>query len=332
MGEIDFVITWVDGNDSLWRAEKNKYMIATDNQDTMGVMEARFREWDLLRFLFRGIEQFAPWVRKIHFVTWGHLPEWMNVSHPKLHIVNHKDFIPEQYLPTFNSHTIEFNLHRIEGLSEKFVYLNDDTFICKMLSEEDFFANDLPCDYAMMDCLTPEFNHTAIYQLNALSTLNAHFNTEVVKKKKKLWFNKKYGLKGISKNVFLSQYQHFVGFKNGHLPLAYLKSTYEELWNLEGKRLADTCESKFRASDNISIWLIRYWQLVKGQFIPVNPASRGKSFLKYDDEMLESIKYGKYKMICVNDLCNTQEEFDYWQPRIYEAFEKLFPEKSRFEL
>ena len=69
-------------------------------------------------------------VRRIHFVTWGHLPSWLNKEHPKLNIVNHKDFIPEKYLPTFNSHAL-WNMHRIPGLAENFVYFNDDMFLIK---------------------------------------------------------------------------------------------------------------------------------------------------------------------------------------------------------
>ena len=107
---IDFVITWVDGSDPEWEKEKNTYLsgaMALYNN------ERRYRDWQLLRFWFRGTEKFAPWVRKIHFVTWGHIPEWLNTHHEKLRIINHTDFIPRQYLPTFNSNTIDLCLHKI---------------------------------------------------------------------------------------------------------------------------------------------------------------------------------------------------------------------------
>ena len=107
---IDFVIIWVDGSDPEWRAVKNQYVPKAIGEDDQ---EVRYRDWDNLQYWFRGVEKYTPWVNKIHFVTWGHLPKWLNVNHPKLHIVNHKDYIPEEYLPTFNSHTIEMNLHRI---------------------------------------------------------------------------------------------------------------------------------------------------------------------------------------------------------------------------
>lgn len=93
----------------------------------------------ILQYWFRGVEKFAPWVNRIYFVTWGHIPSWLNLSHPKLKVVRHEEFIPTDYLPTFSSHPIELNLHRIKGLSERFVYFNDDTFLIRPVLQEDFF-------------------------------------------------------------------------------------------------------------------------------------------------------------------------------------------------
>lgn len=93
--EIDFVITWVDGNDPDWQKQKMEYSMQPDLSQKQDDRKERYRDWDLLRYWFRGVERFAPWVRRIHFVTWGHLPSWLNKEHPKLNIVNHKDFIPK---------------------------------------------------------------------------------------------------------------------------------------------------------------------------------------------------------------------------------------------
>ncbi|WP_331836427.1 hypothetical protein [Erysipelothrix piscisicarius] len=74
------------------------------------------------------------WVNNVYLITYGHLPDFLNVDHPKLKIINHTDYIPSDYLPTFSSHTIELNMHRIEGLSEHFVYFNDDMFLNQPMS------------------------------------------------------------------------------------------------------------------------------------------------------------------------------------------------------
>ena len=134
---VDFVVLWVDGNDPEWAAEKQKYMgesakIKDSNH------EARWRNWDNLQYWFRAVEKYAPWVRQIYFVTWGHIPEWLNTENPKLRIINHKDYIPQEYLPTFCTCPIEMNLWRISGLSEHFVFFNDDEFLAQRCRNHQF--------------------------------------------------------------------------------------------------------------------------------------------------------------------------------------------------
>ena len=68
------------------------------------------------------------------------------MNHPKLHIVKHEDYIPKVFLPAFNSHVIEMYLHRINGLSERFVYFNDDMYLINRVKQEYFFRRGLPCD------------------------------------------------------------------------------------------------------------------------------------------------------------------------------------------
>ena len=124
--KIDFVMIWVDGGDIEWRKEKNKYAGLPDDEING---EIRFRDWDNLKYWFRGVEKFAPWVNNVYFVTCGHYPKWLNLDCPKLKFVKHEDYIPKEYLPTFSANPIEINLHRIEGLSEKFVYFNDWRYV-----------------------------------------------------------------------------------------------------------------------------------------------------------------------------------------------------------
>ena len=140
--EIDFVITWVDMNDAEWQRDFVKYSNKTENEKN-SVSKARFRDYGLLKFWFRGVEKFAPWVRKIHFVTCGQKPEWLDENHPKINLVDHKNFIPEQFLPSYNSVVIERYLHKIPDLSEHFVYFNDDFYIINHLDKSRFFQNGL---------------------------------------------------------------------------------------------------------------------------------------------------------------------------------------------
>ncbi|MFQ7768319.1 MAG: hypothetical protein ACLRIL_08645 [Fusicatenibacter saccharivorans] len=111
-----------------WRPVKKQGKAAEEMIDNS---TSRYRDWDILKYWFRGVEKFAPWVNQIHFVTYGHVPDWLNEKHSKLHIVKHEDFIPQEFRPTFSSHPIEWNFHRIEWLTENFVYFNDDMFLIK---------------------------------------------------------------------------------------------------------------------------------------------------------------------------------------------------------
>ena len=88
----------------------------------------RYRDWGLLPYLLRGIERYMPFVGRVFLVVSGEsqVPDWADTD--RLHIVYHRDIIPERFLPTFNSTTIELFLHRIAGLGEEFVYFNDDLF------------------------------------------------------------------------------------------------------------------------------------------------------------------------------------------------------------
>ena len=131
--KIDFVITWVDGSDPVWDMQRQETLrkqgIFVD--ESLDNSTARYRDWDILKYWFRGVETFAPWSTKFILLTYGHLPKWLKKEHPKLHIVRHEDFIPAEFLPTFSSHPIEWNFHRIEWLTENFVYFNDDMFLIK---------------------------------------------------------------------------------------------------------------------------------------------------------------------------------------------------------
>ncbi|WP_370840216.1 stealth family protein [Megamonas funiformis] len=184
---IDFVVTWVDGNDPIWQAEKAKYS-PNKNADNRNV---RFRDWDNMQYWFRAVEKFAPWVNKIHFVTYGHLPKWLNTNNPKLNIAKHSDFIPQKYLPTFSSRTIEFNLHRIENLTERFVYFNDDMFLLRPVKRELFFAGKdcLPTDFAITSTLsvTDKKDTVQYAKFNNIVILNSHFDKK--EQMKKIYIN-----------------------------------------------------------------------------------------------------------------------------------------------
>ena len=142
---VDAVYTWVNGADPAHVAKRKLYQAQQDDIHCNGLEEARFRDNDELRYSLRSLECFAPWLRSIIVITDNQTPSWLNQAHPKLRVVDHREFIPERYLPTFNSHVIEAYLHAIPGLAEHYVYLNDDVFLARPSRKTEFFtSNGLP--------------------------------------------------------------------------------------------------------------------------------------------------------------------------------------------
>lgn len=324
--QIDFVVLWVDGADPAWKKEKEEYAVVEGSD----VGAARYREWGNLHFWFRGVERFAPWVRRIHFVTWGHLPPWLNTEHPKLHIVNHRDFMSAKYLPTFNTNPIELNLHRIAGLSEKFVYFNDDTFLINAVEPRDFFDGELPRDRFLMEAILPEEDKIKSIIFNDVKLINTHFSKrETLKKYRRKIYTWKNGKDGI-RNFLLLPWKKFTGFHDDHLPLAFRKETFEQVWEQEPEILHQTCLRKFRNERDVSAWLMRYWALASGAFSPKVLQGVYDNICADDWQSPEVIRRQSCKMICCNDVGECRD-FEQRKRTLIQAFEQILPERSEYE-
>ena len=138
--QIDYVITYVDGSDPEWQREYEKVSGKKINAEK----SERFRSWDNLRYNLRAVEKNLPFIRKVHLVVSGpsQVPSWVNTD--TVHVVYHKDIIPEKFLPVFCSTAIEMFLGFIPGLADNFIYANDDTFVAKTCKISDFFVDGKP--------------------------------------------------------------------------------------------------------------------------------------------------------------------------------------------
>lgn len=334
---IDFVITWVDGSDQAWLRQKSEHVGEVLTNDSQSDDRARYEDWGLLKFWFRGIEKYAPWVRKIHFVTWGHVPEWLNVDHPKLNIVKHSDYIPEEYLPTFSSHPIELNLHRIKDLAEQFIYFNDDMFLIRETEPSDFFRNGLPCMTAGLVPFRIAKGDGLYYPLNNVAIINEHFSLRrSILSHFGKWFNPLYGGAINISSLFMLPFPAFYGFFEQHLPISFLKSTYEEVWRLESEVLDNTSGHRFRNPADVSPWLMENWQMASGSFIP-RSIKFGKAFYLSGDisqslpALVDYIEHQKGKVVCVNDAVLSKNDAESAKRRVQEAFANLLSKPACFE-
>lgn len=329
--EIDFVITWVDGSDKAWREEKARYDTSSGTDDN----EERYRDWELLRYWFRGVEKYAPWVRKIHFITWGHLPSWMNTEHEKLHIVRHEDYIPQKYLPVFNSNLIEIYMHKIEDLSENFVYFNDDFLLIRDTKPEDFFKEGKPCDMlafqpVVANPVNPVMSH--LYLNNSL-VLCKHFNKrENVKAHPGNYFKIGYPPLYFFYNMLELAFPLYTGFYTVHGPSPFCKATFEEIWEKEGEALEAMSVNRFRSNTDLTPYLFREWQKLSNNFKPTNVLKDFAYFniAKDNKKLMDTIRKQKKKIICIND-ANIGTEFERVKQELQETFMQILPEVSSFE-
>ena len=331
--DIDFVVLWVDGSDPDWQREKAKYQGKTLDDSNA---DSRFRDWGLMPYWFRAVEKFAPWVRTVHFVTCGHVPAFLDLKAPKLHHVRHEDYLPAEALPTFSSHALEMSVHRIPGLAEHFVYLNDDTFLLRPMPESAFFQDGLPCTYGAevpLELVGPleVWQHAAV---NDLGVINRHFSKKAqVAKFGKKYVNRAYPWKDNLRTKGLQTLfpGYFYGFKNLHAPVPFLKSSFEELWQAEPELLRSTTLHRFRNPEDVNQWVCLWWQIASGRFPPYNVNSAvcniSPSFI---DSICEAVRSQRWDMYCLNDN-GAGAEFEEMKARLIEAFESILPEKSRFE-
>lgn len=328
---IDIIIPWVDGNDPEWQRSYMEYAHLSNDRDSNTI--SRYRDWDNLQYLFRGIEKFMPWVRKVHFVTCGQKPKWLNINAPKLNFVKHKDFIPDEYLPTFSIRPIELNIHRIPGLSDKFIYFNDDFFVIRPMRPSDYFVNGLPVDMAALDVLRTKESRCLVMANNTI-LINKHFvKNDVMREHRRIWYKLSYG-KYLIKTIHLNGWRFFPGFQNTHLPQPFLKSSFDEVWKVYEKELHETSLHKFRDISDVNQSLVRYWQIVSGGIYPHNVYKSSKYFKLVDaniDQACNAIRERKGNTIILND-SDDITLFEEAKRSILSAFNSILPEKSSFEL
>ena len=331
---IDFVIPWVDGNDPEWRKRKNAF-VGTNAEDER---DERYRDWDLLRFWFRGVEQYAPWVRYIWFICDQEPPKWLNKEHPKLRIVRHEDYLPEEYRPAFSSHPIELNLHRIEGLSEHFVYFNDDMFLLQPVREDFFFKKGLPRDCALLntiptdDLVREPGGHIFTMFLNNASYINRDYNfRKCLRKNIWKWLHPCYG-KDLIRNIMLCTWPRFVGSVEPHLPQAFLKSSFVEAWESDEDILDQTCRHHLRNDLDVNQWLIRLRQIMEGKFVVRKPIRDSVYMIgENNDEVCRLIRSRRCPMICLHDISMPQSLFVRAKKEVHAAFDDILPTTSLFE-
>ena len=149
---MDAVIAYVDGMEPNWRFLYNRHIGGFDFN------ENRFTDYGTLRFVLRGISEHMSFINRVFLIVSSleQVPEYVNDN---VIIITHDQFIPSDFLPTFNANTIEAFLWNIPDLGEEFIYFNDDMIPIGHLNREDFFINGMPClNFRELKTTSSEFN------------------------------------------------------------------------------------------------------------------------------------------------------------------------------
>lgn len=291
---MDIVITYVDGNDPVWKTDYEKYT-------KVPVMEKRFRDWGTLKYLLRGIEVNMPFIRNVYLVVShpSQVPQWADTGYLK--VVLHKDIIPAEYLPTFNSATIEMHLHKIEGLDEEYLYFNDDLFPLAKCEPTDFFRDG-----------------------KGVLGFSRHFFSSGM-------FRKICRNSDIYARKALGQSPSWGFVRPQHTCTPMFRSECETLCRI----LKDDIHSSMtrtRSDNNLSQYLLLDYEYYNGRIIPERISNKHFSVALATPEGLKSfIMNPEKKIMCVNDVHLNERKYQALRTAMIDAFETRFPEKSRFE-
>lgn len=310
---IDVVYTWVDGNDPAWQAERNAALGVSDQAvlTESATADSRFREHDELRYSLRSIERYAPWVNHVWLVTSGQVPSWLDTTHPGITVVSHRDiWSPAGRLPTFNSHAIEAHLHRIPGLSEHYLYLNDDVFFGRECPPEVFFeANGIQRMF-FSSALVPDGDPQPGEIASESAGKNARRLIEELTGRR------------LRRKLF-------------HAPFALRRSVSEEIVERYREVVEATTQSVFRRMSDVTVSgaLHLYYALATGR------AVRSRIRYRYvnmqapdiDERLRRMLTQDRYEVFCLNDTGVVEEDAEAIGRRTRDFLDAYFPNKSSYE-
>lgn len=308
---IDVIYTWVDGGDPEWLARKAR--VTADGTGPVLHAEAtdpaRFRSRDELMYSLRSIDDFAPWVRHIYLVTDLQVPRWLDVDNPLMTIVDHRKIFPgDGRLPVFNSNAIISRLHHIEGLSEHFLYMNDDVMLTRPVSPQQFFTG------SGIALVSPSSNRRPF--IEPAADHEPHLN-----------------LTANMRRLMQDATGRTISRAIKHTPHPMLRSVLFELEELFAEAYDSTTKSRFRHHDDIvADQLHHYYAQATARAVP---GSLGYTYLNVLDDSFRPVFNGFAKKrdrdaMCVNDApvpgaTPLPEEF------VRSFLDDFYPAPSQFE-
>ena len=309
--DIDIVFSWVDGTSTEFqraRALRMRTYIVGAGDDS----DARYRQIDELKYALRSINMFAPWVRRIFIVTDSDAPTWL-AEHPRVTVVRSAEFFTDPgVLPTHNSHAVESQLHRIEGLSEHFLYSNDDMFFGRAVGPELFFSP------------------------GGISKF-IEANTRIGLGAAEPWRSGFENAARVNRRLLVGRFGRVTVRHLEHAAVPLRRSVLAELEAEFPEDFARTAASRFRSATDISVTnsLYHYYALLTGRAV-VHREARVKyvettlaKSLRQLDRILER---RRYEFLCLNDGSEPEISVEERTSAVTAFLERYFPVPAPWEV
>ncbi|MEH0819676.1 MULTISPECIES: stealth family protein [unclassified Micromonospora] len=310
---IDAVYTWVDGSDPEWLKRKMAALSAPDApRHAVAANSSRYHNRDELRYSMRSLHGFAPWLRRIFLVTDSQLPSWLDPTHPMITVVTHAELFADLGgRSSFNSHAIESRLHRIEGLAEHFLYLNDDVFLGRPL---------LPTHFFHANGIAKFFLSPAQFGLGEARASDPPVNA--AGKNNRRHIQRLFG-------VTITQ-------KMKHTPFALRRSIMHQIEQMLHADVTETARHQFRHHGDLSIpsSLHQYWAYLTAQAVP------GDIEYEYADlghpstpaRLAELLTRRHRDVFCLNDTDSDPEALAEQESMLADFLPRYLPFPAPFEL
>jgi len=296
--DIDVIITYVNSSDQSWVRD---YIRVTK---TYSPSQVRFRSWNTLKYLLRGIAVCMPFVRQVILVVAkpSQVPVWVNQENVR--IVYHEDYIPKRFLPTFNSCTIESYFWNIPDLADKIIYFNDDMFPITLMREDNFFTENTP----HLKFTEPEYYSLSnMFRVQCRSSINL-----------------------ITKALKLPAIEIGTLFRPYHITTAFTKNTLNSVGELCESSIATTV-TKLRQKQNVNQYIYAYYHYFTNDY--VDETINYKYFEISNatiDAITDEIEKGEFQMICLND-SDRVKDYTKLRSLLIQSFDRRFPDKCKYE-
>lgn len=297
--KIDLVYLWVDGSDAVWAERKARMLAEYTNTklNNNSIANCRFQDNNELLYSLRSVEKNLQWINHIYIVADNQKPNWLNVNHEKITLINQKDIMEDYSLPCFNSCAIETYLSKIPNLSEYFIYANDDMFFFNKTSKELFFDE----------------NNNPIYQMGK----------KIINKP----YTHLYGSTIVRANKLIKEkYNVQVGYFPHHGVDPYRKSYLDECISEFKEEIETTRRNHFRSFSDLQRVIFAYYAIArkncKYDFVPSD------SYAECKKSQLEKLSKSKFPLACINSGRKTTDED---VNIMKEILQQKFPIVSAFE-